>query len=74
MLNIIVKQKIKSKTVIVTKKYFFLDIINLKYILYKIKIEINVKIVKVAKIDYPFYFLKCQYLQKNEINIVYIYI
>ena len=56
MVNIIVKQKIKSKIVIVTKKYFFLDIINLKYILYKNKMEINVKIVKVAKTDYLFIF------------------
>ena len=56
MVNIIVKQKIKSKIVIVTKKYFILDIINLKYILYKNKMKINVKIVKVAKTDYLFIF------------------
>ena len=67
MVNIIVKQKIKSKIVIVTKKYFFLDIINLKYILYKNKMEINVKIVKVAKTDYLFIF-KMLISPKNKIK------
>ena len=67
MVNIIVKQKIKSKILIVTKKYFFLDIINLKYILYKNKMEINFKIVKVSKLDYRFIF-KMLISPKNKIK------
>ena len=67
MVNIIVKRKIKSKIVIVTKKYFFLDIINLKYILYKTKMEINAKIVKVAK-KRLFFISKMLISPKNKIK------
>ena len=48
----------QKKNIYSNKNYLFLDIINLKYIFYKNKMEINVKIVKVAKTDYLF-ILKC---------------
>ena len=67
-IHFIIKRKIKSKIVIVTKNYFFLDIINPKYILYKNKMEINVRIVKEAKTDYFFFISKMLISPKNKIK------